>query len=274
LLLHSTQIGLVLLHLAVDSLSPETRRNVNSALEASAARMPQLTSRVVRDALAIFLSHGKPSLSKGASVLAEEQDTSWNKHARLSAFLLSTVSFSADLDLAVREDILVDLVILAHHHLTRSLLAVTIFHWSLAYIFVHLHQVEHHDKHGLTCVKKRGQIHTISLTKIWTNSWRLFSLHPPQRPKSVICVLDYSQLLNVPLQFGFAEASYTAVTTLAFVSPATVLPRIVEQLRADINPSLVNALTESDFGIWATPEGSTFIDGKFNSGRCRNRNPY
>ena len=61
--------------------------------------------------------------------------------------------------------------------------------------------------------------------------------------------------MNMPPQPGFAGASYTAVSTLAFVSPGTVLPQIVE--------SVVNALSESDFAIWATPEGSTYIDGKF-----------
>lgn len=39
----------------------------------------------------------------------------------------------------------------------------------------------------------------------------------------------------------------------------------MEQLQADINPSVVNALTETDIGIWLTPEGTTFIDGKYFS---------
>jgi hypothetical protein len=35
----------------------------------------------------------------------------------------------------------------------------------------------------------------------------------------------------------------------------------VEQLRADINPSIVNGLTQAELSIWATPEGTTFVDG-------------
>lgn len=66
------------------------------------------------------------------------------------------------------------------------------------------------------------------------------------------------------LQYGFADASSSAVGTLAFVSPATVLPRIIDQLRADINPSVVNTLTDADFGVWLTPEGTTYVDGQFN----------
>ncbi|KAJ7449659.1 armadillo-type protein [Mycena latifolia] len=59
---------------------------------------------------------------------------------------------------------------------------------------------------------------------------------------------------------GLPQAAYSALTTLVFVAPEAILPRIVEQLRADIDPSVVNALTEEDLGMWRMPEGSTFID--------------
>lgn len=45
------------------------------------------------------------------------------------------------------------------------------------------------------------------------------------------------------------------------MSPDVALPRAVTQLRADINPDLINSLTETDFGIWATPEDTTFVNG-------------
>lgn len=61
---------------------------------------------------------------------------------------------------------------------------------------------------------------------------------------------------------GFARASYRAVSTLAFVAPEVVLPRIVEQLHADINADEINSLTDQDLGIWATPEGTAYVDGK------------
>ena len=59
-----------------------------------------------------------------------------------------------------------------------------------------------------------------------------------------------------------AEACYRAITTLAFVAPETVLPRVMEQLQADLGPD-INTLTDLDIGVWNTPEGQTFIDGKF-----------
>ncbi|KAJ7606190.1 armadillo-type protein [Mycena polygramma] len=59
---------------------------------------------------------------------------------------------------------------------------------------------------------------------------------------------------------GLPDAAYSALTTLVFVAPDVVLPRIVEQLRVDIDPSVLNALTEEELGMWRMPEGSTFID--------------
>ncbi|KAJ7180610.1 armadillo-type protein [Mycena filopes] len=60
---------------------------------------------------------------------------------------------------------------------------------------------------------------------------------------------------------GLPDAAYSALTTLVFVAPDVVLPHVVEQLRADIDPATFNALTEDDLGMWRMPEGSTFIDG-------------
>jgi hypothetical protein len=58
----------------------------------------------------------------------------------------------------------------------------------------------------------------------------------------------------------YAEACYRAITTLAFVAPDTVLPRVMEQLQVDLS-SDINALTDLDIGVWNTPEDQTFIDG-------------
>ena len=65
------------------------------------------------------------------------------------------------------------------------------------------------------------------------------------------------------LQYGFPEASYSVVTTLCFVSPASALPQIVKQLQDDLDPASLNALSDFDLGVWATPEGTTFVDGYF-----------
>lgn len=54
------------------------------------------------------------------------------------------------------------------------------------------------------------------------------------------------------------------MTTLAFVSPQEVLPKIVQHLTSDIDLDAIHSLTSTDFGIWATPEDQTYIDGRCN----------
>jgi hypothetical protein len=58
------------------------------------------------------------------------------------------------------------------------------------------------------------------------------------------------------------DAIYQAIGTLAFVCPEIALPNITEQLRADINPSTINALSEAEFGIWEMSEGMAYVDGE------------
>jgi hypothetical protein len=61
---------------------------------------------------------------------------------------------------------------------------------------------------------------------------------------------------------GLADASQYAVSTLVFVSPELALPRIIGQLRTDLDPVAANALTDFEFGVWSTPAGTTFVDGE------------
>lgn len=63
-------------------------------------------------------------------------------------------------------------------------------------------------------------------------------------------------------QLGFAEASYRAIGTLAFIAPHVVLPRVMDQLREDLDAQVLGALTEEELGIWETPEGTTYVDGE------------
>ena len=47
-----------------------------------------------------------------------------------------------------------------------------------------------------------------------------------------------------------------------FVAPDAVLPKVVEKISADLKADDVQSLTDEDLGIWATPEGQTFVDGR------------
>ena len=115
----SSQLGLAFLHLALEGSTPEIRQATQGAIAAAAVRLPQLTSYVIRDAVNTFLSRAPPAPKAASST--DEQARPWNKHSRLSALLLSAVSFDTELDLAIREDIIVEFVIIGHHHLVGML---------------------------------------------------------------------------------------------------------------------------------------------------------
>ncbi|KAF8131842.1 armadillo-type protein [Boletus edulis] len=83
---------------------------------------------------------------------------------------------------------------------------------------------------------------------------------------------DPFEVLNASMmdsKLGFAEASYRAIGTLAFVAPQVVLPRLMDQLRVDINAKALGALTEEDLGIWETPEGTTYVDCCVRASRAK-----
>ena len=41
-----------------------------------------------------------------------------------------------------------------------------------------------------------------------------------------------------------------------------MLPCVMDQLRMDIDAGALNVLMEEEFGIWETPEGTTYVDGE------------
>ncbi|KAG6864935.1 hypothetical protein C0991_006286 [Blastosporella zonata] len=212
-----SQLGLVLIHLILDGSTPEIRREVNAVVERCTKVLPELTNKVVRDGLNAFLARGTP-VSKSSD---DGSSVPWNKHSRLVALLLSAVSFDEEAEPKVREGVIVETVLIGHHHLICDNSRQT---------WIDLCQRARADPHDLTTK------HLDKLLKL---------------------ILSGSAADS---NFGFADASYSAVSTLAFVAPEAVLPRVMEQLRADINPTVVNSLTEFDFGVWLTPEGTTCVD--------------
>ncbi|BGP12338.1 hypothetical protein JCM10213_003855 [Rhodosporidiobolus nylandii] len=58
----------------------------------------------------------------------------------------------------------------------------------------------------------------------------------------------------------FATAAYRAATTLALVLPAKVVPALFAQFEDDLNPEHLAFIGATEFGVWGTPEGTTFVD--------------
>ncbi|KAK7051190.1 translational activator of GCN4 [Paramarasmius palmivorus] len=140
------------------------------------------------------------------------------KTSRLATLLLSTVPASAEVDDETREQVVVDALILAHHQLVCG---------SSRQTWIDVCQKAHCDPH------------------------RVIARHLDRLMELIL-----SGGTSPPVT-GFPDASYRALTTLVFVAPDTTLPRVMDQLREDINPATINSLSELDFAIWSTPEGTT-----------------
>lgn len=49
---------------------------------------------------------------------------------------------------------------------------------------------------------------------------------------------------------------------MTLVAPEAVIPRILTQLRSDIDAGQINAISSTDLAIWATPPGTAYVDGR------------
>ncbi|KAL4068779.1 armadillo-type protein, partial [Scleroderma yunnanense] len=221
-------IGSIFIHLALHSQVSEVRRNAVRTVEAAVARHPKLVNLIVRESLMAVLSRDYCKLlpAKPAALLAsdEREMPVVDKQRRYAALLLCCASFGSErgMDDVLRDTLLADLVVLSHH---------VIISGPSRSLWIELCQKTGSDPHDLV---------SRNIDLLMKN------------------ILEASMMGDT--KAGFADASYRSISTLAFVCPEVVLPRVMDQLRADIDVQGINGLTETDFGIFETPDGTAFVD--------------
>ncbi|KAI5983714.1 armadillo-type protein [Pisolithus albus] len=218
------QVGSIFLHLAVHAPSFETRRAAIHTLQSAASKHPNVVPLLVKESLLAALMKDKSSMTasskSGAATLPQSQPQ--KRYAALllacAAGLSSGSQITQDQDQGLEvvnstafTGALADFVVLAHH--------ATISPDSHS-LWIEMCQKAGRDPHDLV----RNYVDSIMTT-----------------------VLEASM---VDPKLGFAAASYRTVSTLAFVCPEVVLPRIMDQLRVDVDVKGINDLTEVDFGIY------------------------
>ncbi|GJE94641.1 ARM repeat-containing protein [Phanerochaete sordida] len=163
----------------------------------------------------------KESASAKVSNGEDAETKAVSKEGRLCAFLISCAAIGQDIDQSVRESLVLDLLVVSYHP-------------AIAGQGARLPWIE-------LCLAAG------------VNPNETVTMHWERILPQLIAASESSSS-------GFIEASYRAVTTLSFVAPQAVIPQIVEQLRRDIDAQALGGLTEEDLAIWATPEGTTYID--------------
>ncbi|KZT22524.1 ARM repeat-containing protein [Neolentinus lepideus HHB14362 ss-1] len=215
----SSQVGSALLQLAVQSQLSDIRRQSMKSLELITSRLPKVVSAVVKEGLMAYVLR-----AKSASAVQTTQDDSdkavANLDNRLASFLLTCASFSDDCDPGVKDGILADLIIIAHHPEICG---------QRRQVWIEL------------CQKARVDPQALITNKLDI----IFQL--------ILAASDSSDR-------RLMEGSYRTLSTVTFVAPPLVLPRAVDQLRLDISATDINSLSDTDLAIWATPEGVTYVD--------------
>ncbi|KAI0262196.1 ARM repeat-containing protein [Gloeopeniophorella convolvens] len=223
-----TQLGSAYLYLATESQVPEFRRRVNSSLEHLTVLAPQSASGLVQAALTAYITRTRPSTSKSAAPATEDDKPALNKQPRFLAFLFASATFGDGTEPSVRERLLSEVIVLSHHPLISG---------NSRQVWIEL------------CQKARVDPRAVVDNQLGK-------------------LLDIVASSPEGKSDEYAEGCYRAITTLAFVAPDLVLPRIMEQLQLDLS-SDINSLTDLDIGVWNTPEGETFVDVLSNKNQAQ-----
>ncbi|PGH14782.1 hypothetical protein AJ79_02798 [Helicocarpus griseus UAMH5409] len=83
------------------------------------------------------------------------------------------------------------------------------------------------------------------------------------RERYEACMEQILRVTDDPIRSQIRNARVAAWDTaadLAFVAPDTMIPRLIKQLREDLNPERVLRFEPTDIAIARTPEGTTFVD--------------
>jgi hypothetical protein len=249
------QLGLVFIHLALESKSAEIRRNVYAVIAAATTSNPILTNQIIRDALASFFDRG---FRTRQSISADNIPVPSHTHAKLSGLLLSAVSFAEETDAIVKEKAVVELIVLGHH---RWICPCFTRQETYDLLIIPIGQS---DRQAWIDLCHKAELDPPKLIEKYLD--RLLKIVLENSLSDSEVKLESILMFQISdLNQGLSEASYTAIATLVFVAPSIVLPRLVEQLNEDIKPDVLNGISDFDLGVWATPEGTRFVDGQYQA---------
>ena len=105
-------LGSIFLQLSVESSSPNVRRTALSTVERLAATLPEHINLAGVSAASAYVSKEKTPTKAAGS---DEQEASTSKEARLPTFMLACAAFAEDCPEDIKQRLLWDWVLVAHH---------------------------------------------------------------------------------------------------------------------------------------------------------------
>ncbi|KAK4052868.1 translational activator of GCN4 [Microbotryomycetes sp. JL221] len=213
-----------MLHFVTESANKDTRQAVIDIVRRNTLASPQLVYSTFLEGMSSWLGQlekAKQAVkpSSAAAIASEDADTPEDRTPRIRQILLAMASFSDEVSIDVKEALLTQAMVLAHH------------------------------------------------PRLETSAWVEMLLNAQVPPERLIesKTTDLFELVqqnasSVPTSKSFAEAAYRSVTTMALISPRVVVPLVFVQLKDDLDPERLGFIGSTEYGIWGTPEGVTFVD--------------
>ncbi|GAA6038663.1 hypothetical protein JCM8097_009472 [Rhodosporidiobolus ruineniae] len=212
-----------LLHLVTESASHQVRNLATAFIRRANSTTPKLLHLTLVDGIRAWLIASEKAKSTAAAKPASEDAPEAVDHAsRLRPVLAALASFADDLSREEREELLVKLLVVAHHPRIAT---------GEASYWIELLLLAKVPPEEMIAEKL-----DVLLENIWADAGLTVSNQP------------------------FAEAAYRAATTLALVLPAKAVPALFAQFEDDLLPAHLEFIGATEFGVWGTPEGTTFVD--------------
>ncbi|KDE04239.1 hypothetical protein MVLG_05338 [Microbotryum lychnidis-dioicae p1A1 Lamole] len=210
----------VIAHLILHSSYFETRTAATRTLASLQRTNSNLVHSIVGKGLLDWITQD-PSAGK-TKPTSEDAPTPVDLAPRFRPILLALAQFEDEVEPTQREELLTRLVVLAHHPRITS-----------------------------------------GSSAVWVDMLLRAGLAPEKVVENRVDELLSLVLTNAPADVEaktLPEAAYAAASSLALINPTTIIPRLFEQLGEDLDPKQLDFIGTTEFGIWSTPEGTTFVD--------------
>ncbi|GAA5981477.1 hypothetical protein JCM10908_004121 [Rhodotorula pacifica] len=214
-----------LIHLATEGASHTVRELVADFVRSANAHSPQLLHLALRDGVRAWLvqqEKAKATAKPVTAAAAEDAVTPVDVAPRLRQLLYALASFDDELEEPVREELLVQLAVVSHHP-------------------------------------------RLSTTEgsLWVELLMKARLAPDaliDRRLDSLLDLVLADAAFVPTSKTFSGAAFSTATTMSLVLPDKAIPALFAQFEDDLQPSHLEFIGATEFGVWGTPEGQAFVD--------------
>ncbi|CAO3601365.1 unnamed protein product [Absidia cylindrospora] len=222
----ANQVGQAIVWMLTSHPVHTVRRLVYQGVAAASQLQPQKLASVMPRALTCWLMDLEKETRGSVAVVAASNVADSTdplvSHYRLASALGAMTSFASQVSTEIKESILVELIILAHHSLIVS--PTDKYNW-------------------ITLVQRAG-----------LNPGALVKSHA-RRLKELVTSTLMTDSKDSKL---FYEAALAAISTLSFID-ASSFASFADHTKL-LDPSLMTGIGDLEYNIWQTPEGTNFVD--------------